>query len=322
MEKKRKKSLPRIGIEQINNARKILVHAAKNDKVIDYDQYSQDFVEACGVNVETPDEAKKYFFKTLSKSVGGIYQARGASSKLDSNQLKIGQKMIAENQPYSEIAEAVGLSEVCWDDFFVGFDPEKSSVNKKKRKRYSNNKTIAEKIEATDHLSEAILEMKETGKKIKEITGWINEQIEDGIEGIDQSHTVNNTFTTYFIHTYKGFPKRSRNKYKTEELSDEVRDYISLKYGREGISAAKIKNKLNAKFGIEIPYHGLMKIIKDLHLTKGKVMFTPEQIQWLEKHAPEVAAQENICDDFNKKFETNYEEDSFIKIGELVPEIA
>lgn len=61
MEKKRKKSLPRIGVEQINNARKILVHAAKNDKVIDYDQYSQDFVEACGVNVETSDEAKKYF---------------------------------------------------------------------------------------------------------------------------------------------------------------------------------------------------------------------------------------------------------------------
>lgn len=97
-------------------------------------------------------------------------------------------------------------------------------------------------------------------------------------------------------------------KYTVENFSNEILDFISIKYGREGLKVNKVCEELENQFNLQIPAYGLTKIIKSLKLTRGTSNPTEEQIQWLQKHAPSCLSQEDLAKEFNENFETSYEE--------------
>lgn len=367
-----RKMRPRIGIDQIDAARRILASAVKESEV-DYDKLSEEYAQAQGIEFEFESDRTKYFFKVISKSPGGIYFPRLVSDKLTTEQLQCGQKIIGSQKFTDEVAqevkEEVGISEASWDDFYVGYNPANARTRAKKGK----NKRYTDCIENVENLADSIVEMKTSlNKKNSEILTFLNELVQSGeIPGIESDETLDNTFLMHF-YNHKGIEKKkrlsktekearletiksmtqegksddeildyleenhgtkwkksslnqerlkhgikkanSRNRYKVEELSDEIRDYISLKYGREGLALNRVRDGLSQKFDYDIPHHGIQKIVNDLGLQKGKPEFTHEQIAWLKEHAPTCISQEQIAEDFNEKFETDYEKESLLNL--------
>lgn len=369
--KQKRKRLPRVGAPQLDRARSMLKQAAENETDIDYDQIAEDYVKAENVELDGDTDAKKYFFKSvLAKSPGGIYFPRTKSDKMDEEMLIALQEAFGQGTDMSELIDASGIEDLTWDDLYVGYD--KAQRTRRKRNKH---KPIAEALGAQENISNTIMEMYESHKRIPEITEYINEVIDDGVPGIAEATVVDKAFTQYFLHTFKDIPRKKRlteeqkeerdetikamlkegktydeiaeainatygsrqkadslramvysrkltdgtgkrgraRKYTVESLSDEVCDFISLKYGREGVSVDKVRDGLKSQMDFDIPKHGLIRIIKDLNLEKGKIEPTPEQKAWLRDHAPSCLSQQELTEDFNKEFETSYEEDTIRK---------
>lgn len=185
--------------------------------------------------------------------------------------------------------------EIRIDKFFVNYFLH-TFKNLPRKKRLNEEEKIKR--------DEDIKSLFESGKTFDEIANIINKKYGSRQKG----DSLRVMFYSRKLNTGKKY-----RKYVLKEIQDEVIDYISLKYGREGVSVDKVRDGLKSQLDFDIPKHGLIKIIKELELSKGKIEPTLEQRSWLREHAPSCLSQQELVEDFNKQFETNYEEDTIRK---------